>query len=61
MKHKEIVFTDEQKALTFDQQIFIGFFKLGEIEKADEFANDVGMTLDDRKQAVETMKWGELK
>lgn len=60
MKHETLTFTDEQMQLTVQQRVYLAFFMIHEFDKADEYGNENELTIDERKKAIETLKWSDL-
>ena len=49
------------KTLNINQQIYRKFFEIGELEKANSFANKNDMSLEERMEAIANLKDIEAK
>ena len=47
--------------LNINQRIYRKFFEISELRKADEFANENDMTLEERMEAIANLKNEDLK
>lgn len=60
MKHKTLEFTPRQMELSVKQRVYLAFFMINELDKADQYGNENELSIDDRQEAIETLTWKEL-